>query len=227
MGVFTKIFLLYCLLFFPSDARKVEISSDQKDITTPLTTVPTITPTTPASSTPVLNPNSDPDSKSPVTMTPMTVPKNPVPAGGSWCVSSQSASETALQVALDYACGHGGADCGPIQAGGSCYYPNTVRAHASFAFNSYFQNNPIPSSCNFGGTAVTTATDPSRGTCQYQSTSTTSSILDINTANGSNVFGAVPSRPSPSAASTTRSNHMQSFFITMPCFILPLARYYQ
>ncbi|KAE8721925.1 hypothetical protein F3Y22_tig00014773pilonHSYRG00007 [Hibiscus syriacus] len=76
MRAVTMIFLLYCLLFFPSDARKVEICSDQKDITTPLTR-------SPASSTPVLNPNSDPDSKSPVTMTLMTVPTNPVPAGGS------------------------------------------------------------------------------------------------------------------------------------------------
>ncbi|GMJ04033.1 hypothetical protein HRI_004072500 [Hibiscus trionum] len=225
MGVFTKIFLLHCLIFFPgpSDARKVEISSEQKDITTPLTTVPTITPTTPGSSSPVLNP----DSTSPVTMTPMTVPTSPVSSGGSWCVASQSASQTALQVALDYACGHGGADCRAIQPGGSCYNPDTVRAHASYAFNSYFQKNPIPSSCNFGGTAVTTRTDPSRGTCQYQSTSTASSILDTTTANGSNVFGAVPSRPSSSAASATKLNPMQSILITMACLLLLLGRYYR
>ncbi|KAK8533824.1 hypothetical protein V6N13_028489 [Hibiscus sabdariffa] len=232
MGVFTKIFLLLCILILDSGtsgARKVEISSDQKDITTPLTTVPTITPATPASSSPVLNPDSDIDSTSPVTMTPMTVPTSPVSSGGSWCVASQSASQAALQVALDYACGHGGTDCRAIQPGGSCYNPNTVRAHASYAFNSYFQKNPIPSSCNFGGTAVTTGTDPSRGTCEYQSTSIASSILDTTTANGSNVFGAVPSRPSPSAASATKLNPMQSVFITMPCLIpLLLPRsYYQ
>ncbi|XVF14490.1 hypothetical protein REPUB_Repub09cG0064600 [Reevesia pubescens] len=98
-------------------------------------------------------------------MTPMTVTTNmttPVSSGGSWCVASQSASHTALQVALDYACGYGGADCAAIQLGGGCYNPNTVHAHASYAFNSYFQKNPVPSSCNFGGTAVTTSIDPSK-----------------------------------------------------------------
>ncbi|KAE8694347.1 PLASMODESMATA CALLOSE-BINDING PROTEIN 1 [Hibiscus syriacus] len=179
MEISTNIFLFYCIFFFPgpSDTRKVGISSDQKDITTPLTTVPT-------PSSPVLNPHS----MSPVTMSPVTVPTTMMTPGASWCVASQSASETALQVALDYACGHGGADCRAIQPGGSCYNPDTVRAHASYAFNSYFQKNPIPSSCNFGGTAVTTGTDPSRGTCQYESTSTTSSILDTTIANGSNVL---------------------------------------
>lgn len=110
-----------------------------------------------------MNPNSDPDSTSPATMTPMITPaitSSPV-SGASWCIASPSASPTALQVALDYACGYGGADCSAIQSGGSCYNPNTLRDHASFAFNSYYQKDPIPSSCNFGGTAVTTNSDPS------------------------------------------------------------------
>ncbi|XWS44462.1 hypothetical protein CRYUN_Cryun15aG0046900 [Craigia yunnanensis] len=189
-----------------------------------------IIPTSPTSSSPVLNPNSNPDLISPVTMTPMTVPTTmttPVSSGGSWCVASQSASQTALQVALDYACGYGGADCVAIQSGGGCYNPNNVHAHASYAFNSYYQKNPVPSSCNFGGTAVTTSTDPGSGTCQYQSTSTSSSVLNTTNSNGSTVFGAVPSHPSPSTASTTRLNPRQPFFITMACFILLLDRYYQ
>ncbi|XWS33008.1 hypothetical protein CRYUN_Cryun22dG0040300 [Craigia yunnanensis] len=230
--IFTKIFLLFCLLLCPgpSDTRKVDISTDQKDITTPITTVPTIIPTTPSSYNPVLNPNSNPDSTSPVTMTPMTVPTTtttPVSSGGSWCVASQSASQTALQVALDYSCGYGGADCAAIQSGGSCYNPNTVRAHASYAFNSYYQKNPVPTSCNFGGTAVTTSTDPSSATCQYHSTSTSSSVLNTTSSNGSNVFGVVPSHPSPSTATATKLNLRQPFFITMAFHILVLARYYQ
>ncbi|WRX10873.1 X8 domain - like 4 [Theobroma cacao] len=229
--IFTKIFLLFCLLLCPgpSDARKVDISTDKKDITTPITTVPTIIPSIPTSSDPVLNPNSNPDSSSPVTMTPMTVPTtmtSPVSSGGSWCVASQSASKTALQVALDYACGYGGADCAAIQTGGGCYNPNTVRDHASYAFNSYYQKNPVPSSCNFGGTAVTTSTDPSGGTCQYQSTSTSSSVLNTTNSNGSHVFGAVPSHPSPSAAAATKLTRSPPF-LPVACLILLLARFYQ
>ncbi|KAI3891105.1 hypothetical protein MKW98_007410 [Papaver atlanticum] len=103
---------------------------------------------------------------------------------GTWCVASQSASQTALQVALDYACGFGGADCSKIQQGGSCYNPNTLRDHASYAFNSYYQKNPAPTSCSFGGTAMTTTTDPSSGTCKFPSSSSSPSIVNTPTPAG-------------------------------------------
>ncbi|KAF2314652.1 hypothetical protein GH714_028250 [Hevea brasiliensis] len=96
--------------------------------------------------------------------------------GGSWCIASPTASETALQVALDYACGYGGAECSAIQPGASCYNPNTVRDHASYAFNDYYQKNPIPTSCVFGGTAQLTNTDPSNGNCHYASSNSTRSL---------------------------------------------------
>lgn len=122
----------------------------------PIMTQP-ITPTTP---TPTTTPPT-------TTTTPTTPTTNPVSTGGRWCIASPTASDTALQVALDYACGYGGSDCSAIQTGASCYNPNTVRDHASYAFNDYFQKNPIPTSCVFGGTAQLTNTDPSKILVSY------------------------------------------------------------
>ncbi|KAL6581988.1 hypothetical protein OROMI_006002 [Orobanche minor] len=78
-----------------------------------------------------------------------------------WCVVRSNANEQDLKTALNYACG-AGADCAPIQSSGLCYLPNTFQAHASYAFNSYYQRtgNAL-GSCNFSGTATTAATDPS------------------------------------------------------------------
>jgi len=92
---------------------------------------------------------------------------------GQWCIAKANASPTSLQVALDYACGYGGADCGQIQQGAACYEPNTIRDHASFAFNSYYQKHPGSDSCNFGGAAQLTSTDPSKGSCHFSSSSGT------------------------------------------------------
>ncbi|XP_027346332.1 DNA-directed RNA polymerase II subunit RPB1-like [Abrus precatorius] len=137
---------------------------------------PTGNPTTPqapdtAGQNPT-TPNTNPTTPTPNPTTP--TPTTPSSSGGQWCVASQGASDTALQVALDYACGYGGADCSAIQAGASCYDPNTLRDHASYAFNDYYQKNPAPTSCVFGGTATLTSNDPSNGNCHYASPKSTS-----------------------------------------------------
>lgn len=87
-------------------------------------------------------------------------------SGNTWCVASAEAGKERLQAGLDYACGEGGADCRPIQPGASCYDPNTVEAHASFAFNSYYQKKSrAAGSCYFGGAAYLVTQPPSKCYC--------------------------------------------------------------
>ncbi|XP_015958060.1 PLASMODESMATA CALLOSE-BINDING PROTEIN 3-like [Arachis duranensis] len=88
-------------------------------------------------------------------------------AEATWCVVRSGASAGALQAGLNWACSHG-ADCGPIRPGGSCFNPNTIQNHASYAYDSYYQRNgKAPSACNFGGTATIAVSDPSFGGCRY------------------------------------------------------------
>lgn len=149
-------------------------SSPAGIITVPAATpVTTVTPTPPPSTnltTPVTNPVTNNPANQPVTTSPVVAPPvataNAPPAaavaGQSWCVAKSGVPETSLQAGLDYACGIGKADCSAIQQGASCYNPNALQNHASYAFNSYYQKNPLQTSCDFGATAVITHVNPSK-----------------------------------------------------------------
>ncbi|TQD83723.1 hypothetical protein C1H46_030723 [Malus baccata] len=92
---------------------------------------------------------------------------SPTSSSTTWCVARSDASTQSLQTALDYACG-AGTDCSPIQSDELCYLPNTIQAHASYAFDSYYERQAkAPGSCGFSGTATIAQTDPSYGSCVY------------------------------------------------------------
>ncbi|CAA0835894.1 Glucan endo-1-3-beta-glucosidase 1 [Striga hermonthica] len=79
-----------------------------------------------------------------------------------YCVAADGVDGRTVQAALDWACGPGRANCSEIQPGESCYQPNNVGNHASYAFDSYYQKEgKNPGSCDFKGAAMITTTDPS------------------------------------------------------------------
>ncbi|XP_047332916.1 glucan endo-1,3-beta-glucosidase 1-like [Impatiens glandulifera] len=86
-----------------------------------------------------------------------------------WCIADEQSLDEDLQAALDWACGKGGSDCSKIQFNQSCYIPNTLIDHASYAFNNYFQKfKHNGGSCYFKGAAITTEVDPSSRGCQFE-----------------------------------------------------------
>jgi hypothetical protein len=87
---------------------------------------------------------------------PLAPPMLPGAGQTLWCVAKPTVPDPIIQEAMDYACGSG-AECDSILPSGACYHPNTVLAHASFAFNSYWQQNKAT-----GGTATIITRDPSK-----------------------------------------------------------------
>ncbi|KAF7140754.1 hypothetical protein RHSIM_Rhsim06G0133900 [Rhododendron simsii] len=84
-----------------------------------------------------------------------------------WCVAMNNANSSTLQAVLDWACGPGGADCGP------CYDSGDILTMASYAFNNYFLTHGLTDdSCNFAGTAALTSLNPSHGSCKFPSSFT-------------------------------------------------------
>ncbi|XP_020269740.1 major pollen allergen Ole e 10-like [Asparagus officinalis] len=83
-----------------------------------------------------------------------------------WCVAKPSSDEATLLANINYACSQ--VDCGILQKGSNCYYPDTLMSHASIAMNLYYQasgRNSPP--CHFKDSALVVATNPSFGSCAY------------------------------------------------------------
>ncbi|GAB4845404.1 hypothetical protein Ancab_038811 [Ancistrocladus abbreviatus] len=119
---------------------------------------------------------------------------------GTWCVCKDGLSDAMLQKTLDYACG-AGADCNPIRQNGACYNPNTVRAHCSYAVNSYFQRkNGAGGTCDFAGTATVSASDPSSSGCAYPASA---SAAGTSTTPVTTVPSTTPVTTVPSTTPTT------------------------
>ncbi|KFK28432.1 hypothetical protein AALP_AA8G513900 [Arabis alpina] len=134
-------------------------------------------PNPPISSPDLIPPELSPLSNPSISLPPCVYPPAPSPpptpakkkdVEGLWCVAKPSVAAETLQQSLDFACGQGGANCDEIKPHGICYYPDTVMAHASYAFNSYWQKTKRNGgTCSFGGTAMLITTDPSYQHCRF------------------------------------------------------------
>ncbi|WVZ04840.1 hypothetical protein V8G54_018186 [Vigna mungo] len=192
-------------------------------------TVPSTTPASPLAPTNPANPGPQsvtnpatsyppPSGNGPVTNAlppPPNTNAQATPGGQSWCVAKTGVSEATLQTALDYACGMPSVDCSQIQQGGSCYNPNSIQNHASFAFNSYYQKNPASTSCDFGGAATIVNTNPSSGSCIYPSSSGAGT-------SGSNGSPSVLGSQSPPDLNTSNSAGLRPSINFMVLVVLSL-----
>ncbi|XP_054800198.1 uncharacterized protein PB18E9.04c [Prosopis cineraria] len=175
---------------YPTNPSAVPVTVPSSNSPVPVTAYP------PPSSTGVPVTNSQPPPP------PTTSNAAPAASGQKWCVAKSGVSQSALQSALDYACGMGGADCSQIQQGGNCYNPDTLQNHASYAFNAYYQKNPSPTSCDFGGTATLVTINPSSGSCIYASSASSSSSSPPPPTTPSS---SSSSRPASASSSPTAS----------------------
>lgn len=121
-------------------------------------------------------------------------------SSGVFCVAKDGADSVKLQNGLNWACSaQGGANCSSVLQGGACYSPNTLKNHASYAYNDYYQRkHSSGGTCDFDGTATTTTEDPSYGSCIFTGSS------DSGTGGGASSPTAAFGPTSPFGGSSTK-----------------------
>ncbi|VFQ81383.1 unnamed protein product [Cuscuta campestris] len=128
-------------------------------------------------------------------------------AHGSWCIASANASDADLKNALAWACGSGNVDCSAIQPSQPCYQPDNPISHASYAFNSYYQQHgTTANACSFGGVGVRTDQDPSYDNCLYMTTG--NKAASATTTNGTASHSKASSSSSVKRVSVQVSSHL-------------------
>ncbi|CAI9755240.1 unnamed protein product [Fraxinus pennsylvanica] len=131
-----------------------------------------------------------------------------------FCVAREGADRKMLQAALDWACGPGKVDCSPLLQGQPCYEPDTVMAHASYAFDAYYHWMVMADgTCNFNGVATVTTSDPSHVSCIFPG------------SGGRNVTFTNSTSPVPSSNSTASGCHSR-YFSSSDAFASSLFCYY-
>ncbi|XP_043695045.1 glucan endo-1,3-beta-glucosidase 3-like isoform X2 [Telopea speciosissima] len=117
-----------------------------------------------------------------------------------FCTAKDGVDSKMLQAALDWACGPGKVDCSPLLQGEPCYEPDTVAAHASYAFDTYYRQMGMASgTCYFNGVATVTTTDPSHGSCIFPGSGRNGTFINGTTL--------APSSNSTASSSATQSFH--------------------
>ncbi|KAI3745410.1 hypothetical protein L1987_58522 [Smallanthus sonchifolius] len=85
-----------------------------------------------------------------------------------WCIADEQTPDDELRRVMVWA-SENGADCSKIEANQPCFQPNTIKDHASVAFNSYFQRMKAKgATCYFNSAAFVTDLDPSHGSCKFE-----------------------------------------------------------
>ncbi|GMH19397.1 hypothetical protein Nepgr_021238 [Nepenthes gracilis] len=123
-----------------------------------------------------------------------------------YCTAREGADEKMLQAALDWACGAGKVDCSPLLQGQPCYEPDSVAAHATYAFDTYYHKMAkAPGTCDFNGVAEITTTNPSHGTCTFPGSGGTNGTFVAN--------ASAPSMNSTSSVSSAINSGKDSYSI--------------